>query len=170
VYSLLILLRLSHIVLGVLWVGMMGFSVIFLTPALREAGPPAQSVMAALERRRVMMVMPLLALGTIISGILLMHRLYGDMSMLASTRMGLALIVGGVASLIAFILGVAVMRPSMTRAATLAQSLASAATENQRAELGARIQTLRARGSVVGQLVLGLLLLASGAMAVARYL
>ena len=167
--SVLLLLRLFHVVLGVLWVGMMGFTVIFLTPALREAGPSGQPVMAALQRRKLMIVMPLIALGTIISGLMLMERLFRDMGVVASSRMGLTLIVGGVMSLIAFILGITVMRGAMMGAARLAQSLESA-SPSERGEIGARIQRLRARGAVVGQVIFGLLLVAAGAMAVARYI
>ncbi len=47
---LIVLLRLVHIVLGVLWVGMIAFMVVFLTPALRDAGPDGAKVMMALQR------------------------------------------------------------------------------------------------------------------------
>ena len=168
---LLILLRLSHILFGLLWVGMMAFTVIFLGPALRDAGPAAgQSVMAALQRRGLMLAMPLIALVTIISGIMLMYRLYPNMEAFSATDMGQALMFGALAALTSFALGLVVMRPAMVKAGKLSQSLAAAPTDAERAELGARIQRLRARGSLTGWVAFALLLFAAGAMAVARYL
>ena len=166
----LILLRLLHIGLGALWVGMMAFTVVFLQPALRDAGPSGQAVMAGIQRRRFMTVMPIIALITILSGMLLMHRLYADMSALMTTPGGLALVVGALAAIVAFILGVAVVRPAMTKAGALAQSMASAGSEAERAKLGAHLQRLQARGAAMTPIVFGLLLVALGAMAVARYL
>lgn len=103
--ELVIALRLVHIVLGALWVGMMAFTVFFLTPAIRDAGPEGGKVMAAL---------------------------------------------------IAFILGIVVVRPAMVRANASSDPV--------------EIQRLRARGAAVGRVVALLLILAAAAMAVARYL
>ncbi len=169
-YGLMLLLRLMHIVLGALWVGMMAFTVFFLMPAMREAGPGGQPVMAALQRRRLMTVMPLLALATIISGLLLIELVYGGVAPLLTTRVGIAFAAGGAAAIVAFVLGIAVMRPAMLRAASLASTLASAGSDTERAELGATIQRLRSRGTVAAIVVLALLLFSTGAMAVARYL
>ncbi len=59
---LMVVLRLVHVVGGVLWVGMMAFTVVFLAPAIADVGPDGGKVMAALQRRRVMTVMPIIAL------------------------------------------------------------------------------------------------------------
>ena len=40
---LLILLRLLHVGLGALWVGMAVFTTVFMTPAIQDAGDPARS-------------------------------------------------------------------------------------------------------------------------------
>ena len=165
----LLLLRLTHIVLGTIWVGAMAFTVVFLTPALRDVGPAGAPVMGALQRRGLMVVMPVLALLTIISGFLLVERIYGGMSALASSRTGQALATGALAAVLAFLLGILVMRPAMVRAAALAGRAASASTEQERIELGAQAQRLRVRGSVMGRVIFALLLIAIGAMAIARY-
>lgn len=166
----LLLLRLTHVVLGTMWVGAMAFTVVFLTPALRDAGPGGAPVMASLQRRGFMVVMPVLALLTIISGFLLVERVYGGMSALGASRMGQSLIIGAVAAVLAFVLGILVMRPAMIRAAALASRAASASTEQERIELGAQVQRLRERGTVMGRVIFTLLLIAIGAMAIARYL
>jgi uncharacterized membrane protein len=166
----LLLLRLTHIALGAIWVGTMVFMVVFLTPALRDAGPAGAPIMGSLQRRGFMVVMPVLALLTIISGFLLVERIYGGMSGLAASRMGQGLMTGAIAAILAFLLGVIVMRPAMTRAAALAARAGSASTEQERIALGAQVQRLRARSAVMGNVIFVLLLIALGAMAVARYL
>lgn len=168
---LMVALRLVHIVFGALWVGMMAFTVVFLTPAIRDAGPDGAKVMAALQRRGIMTVMPILALGTLGSGMWLFSRFSGGAPIaILSTPVGLAFALGGAASLIAFVLGLAAMRPAMTRAAALTDALGSVKTDQERAARTAEIQMLRARSTAVGRLVALLLVFAVGAMAVARYL
>jgi hypothetical protein len=153
---LLLVLRLVHIVGGALWVGMLFLAVFFVSPAIAEVGPDGGKVMAALQRRRVMTITPVIALLTIVSGIWLVLRVYGGMAALAASRTGMALNVGAAAALVAFLLGIIVMRPAMVRAGVTTDP--------------AEAQRLRARGAAVGRVVVLLLILSLGAMAVARYL
>lgn len=154
---LMVVLRLIHVGGGALWVGMMVFVTFFLTPALAEAGPQESGkVMAALQKRRIMIVMPVIALLTIGSGLWLMMRVYGGPANLAASRTGMALNLGALAAILAFIIGIVFMRPLMMRAMT--------ATDP--AEAG----RLRARGEMLTRVVVGLMLFALAAMAVARYL
>jgi uncharacterized membrane protein len=153
---LMLVLRLVHIGGGAMWVGMMAFMVFFLTPAMAEAGPEGGKLMAALQRRRIMVIMPIIALLTIGSGLWLMMRLYGGPGNLAGSRMGMALNVGALATIVAFLIGIIFMRPAMMRATTTTDP--------------AEAQRLRARGATLGRVVARLLMLALGAMAVARYL
>jgi hypothetical protein len=153
---LMIALRLVHVGGGAMWVGMMAFVTFFLTPALAEAGPEAGKVMAALQRQRIMVIMPVIALLTIASGVWLMIRAYGGPANMAASRMGMALNVGAAAAIIAFLIGIVFMRPAMMRATVTTDP--------------AEAQRLRARGATLGRLVARLLFLALAAMAVARYL
>ena len=63
---LMIVLRLVHIGSGAMWVGMMAFMTFYLTPALNEVGPDAGKVMQALQKQKIMIVMPVIALLTIV--------------------------------------------------------------------------------------------------------
>ncbi len=158
-----LILRLFHVFFGALWVGMMVFGTFFVGPAVEEIGPEGGKIMAALQRRRVMVIMPLFALITLVSGMWLFGRLAGgNLSALIATPMGLAFALGGAAALIAFLIGMVVMRPGMMRAQRLAASRDPA--------FAAEIHRLRQRGNVLGRVVGVLLLFALGAMAVARYL
>ena len=157
---LLIVLRFAHVFFGALWVGMMVFATFFMGPAVEEAGPDGGKVMAGMMRRKVMVIMPLFALVTLVSGFWLFSRLGGgNMSALMATGMGKAFAFGVVA-LLAFVFGMAVARPTMMRAQKLAQSGGSPTD----------VQRLRARANTHGRIVGVLLLLALAAMAVARYL
>jgi len=165
-----IVLRFSHVFFGALWVGMMAFQVFFLMPALAEAGPDAGKVMGVLARKRIPIILPIFALITLISGMWLFQRMSGgNMGALMGTPMGKAFGLGGAAALIAFLIGIVVMRPAMLRSVKLQESLATTAPAD-RATISAELQKLRARGNVSGKVVTVLLLFALAAMAVARYL
>jgi hypothetical protein len=168
--ALQLLLRLVHIVAGGLWVGMMALNVFFLMPALGEVGPDAGRIMAALQRRRLMTVLPFLALATIISGLWLYWRASGGFALVYLTSgMGAALGIGGVLSIIAYALGITMVRPAMLRMAGLTQQMAAAQSDQERQALGAQVQQLRARSTTVSRATAWLLLLAIALMAVARY-
>ena len=153
---LMIVLRLVHVGGGAMWVGMMAFMTFYLTPALNEVGPDAGKVMQALQKRKIMIVMPVIAILTIISGIWMFLRLAAGPSNFAASRTGMALSIGALSAIIAFLIGIVFMRPLMMKAMT--------ATDP------AEAQRLRARGAMLSQWVARLLMLALGAMAVARYL
>ncbi len=153
---LMIVLRLVHIGSGAMWVGMLAFMTFYLTPALNDVGPDAGKVMQALQKRKIMIVMPVIALLTIGSGIWMMMRLYAGPSDFAASRMGMALNVGALSAIIAFLIGIVFMRPLMMKSMKTTDP--------------AEAQKLRARGAMLSQWVARLLMLALGAMAVARYL
>jgi uncharacterized membrane protein len=113
---LTLVLRFAHVFGGALWVGMMAFQVFFLMPALGEVGPDGGKVMGALARRRIQVIMPLLALIVLVSGMWLFQRMSGgNMATLMATPMGKAFALGGAIALIAFVGGMIVMRPAVGR-------------------------------------------------------
>ncbi|MGH7521143.1 MAG: hypothetical protein ACREMI_07675 [Gemmatimonadales bacterium] len=165
----MIVLRFVHVVSGAIWVGMMAFMTLFLMPAVNEAGPEGGKLMVALQRRRVPVYLPILALVTIVSGLWLFQRLSGgQFGAYLATPAGLAFGLGGLAAIVGFVVGVAGARPTMTRFAKIAESLPTA-TPEQRPALMAEMQRLRVRGASIQKGVMVLLGLALAAMAVARY-
>jgi hypothetical protein len=169
---LMLVLRFTHVFFGALWAGMMAYQAFFLMPSLGEAGPDAAKVMAALAKRRIPLILPILALLTLGSGTWLLMRLMGgggNAALVMRTPMGRAYGWGGTAAIVSFLLGIILMRPAMVRSMRLAQSLASVSPE-ERPKLAAEIQRLRVRAVGVGRVVTILLLFALAAMAVARYL
>lgn len=158
----MLVMRLLHIGFGALWVGMMFMTTFFVAPAVAEVGPEGGKLMQALARRKIMIIMPVFALITLVSGFVLFDRLAGgDHASLMRTSMGKAYAWGATFSLLGFLLGIFIMRPAMMKL----QKLSAAPVEN-----AAAIQRLRARGSVTGKIVAVLLLLALALMAVGRYL
>ena len=168
---LVIVLRFVHVVAGALWVGLRGFATFFLQPAIQEAGPDGGKVMAAIQRRGLMTVMPVLALGALISGVWLYIRAGEGMpAEFGRSPVGMAFGLGGLAAIVAWILGIAVMRPSMMKAMALGQSIASSTSAEERERAMAEAQRLRVRAAKAGRVTAYLLLFAVSAMAVARYL
>ena len=169
--ALIIALRLVHILLGALWVGTVFFTTVYLVPAVGDAGPAGGKVMEAMQRRGIMTLMPLVAIGTLLTGVALYWIVSdGFNPQYVHSRMGATFAAGGLLAIVAWLLGIFVMRPAMLRAGSLGQQLASTTSETERATLASELARLRARGSVAGKSVVLLVLLAAAAMAVARYL
>jgi uncharacterized membrane protein len=165
----LLVLRLIHIVGGVFWVGSGVFTTFFLLPALGQSGTVAAQVMMGLQRRRVFIVMPIVALLTILSGIRLMMITSGGFSAdYFATASGQTYAWSGLAAVISFLLGLAVSRPAAVRVAHLSQSAAS--DEFSRERLAAEIRSLQRRAAMSGTTAVILLVLSAAGMAVARYL
>ena len=168
---LVIVLRLVHVVCGALWVGMVAFSTFFLLPAIQEVGPDGGKVMAAVQRRGLMTIMPLMALAAIISGLWLYLKAAAGMhAEFARSPVGLAFGLGGLAAIVAWLLGVVVLRPSMTKAMAIMQSLPPSAGADQRQSAMAEANRLRQRAGRAGRATAHLVLFAVAAMAIARYL
>jgi hypothetical protein len=168
---LVLILRLVHITLGVFWAGTLIFFAVFLVPSVRDAGPDGAKVMAALQRRRFLDVMPTVAALTILSGLWLYWRISGGFSVAwVTSPAGLALATGGLLSVIALGIGLGIMRPAAIRAAGLAQQLAASPEGPDREAQLKVVQQLRQRTAAAGRVVAVLLTLATAMMAVARYL
>lgn len=166
---LMVLARVLHIGLGVFWAGTLIFNAAFLLPSIRDAGPDGAKVAAGLMRRRFLDVMPVAALLTVVSGFYLYWRVSAGFAPdYMGSPVGMTYGIGSVAALIAFGLGLGVMRPAMLRAAALTQSAAPGGEERERTLAAA--QALRARAAAAGRAVAWLLAAAVVTMAVARYL
>lgn len=164
-------LRLVHILLGSVWVGMVVFNTIFLAPVIGQLGPDGGKVMSALQQRGMMTFLPIVALGTILSGVWLLWKVsLGFNEHYFHTAAGHAFAGGGAMAIVAYLIGISVMRPSMLRATALAQGMAQVTDEVDRQARQARIQSLRVRARTSGIVVATLLVLSTAAMAVGRYL
>lgn len=166
---LVLILRLLHVGLGVFWVGAVLFVTFLLLPAMGEAGPAAGAVMAGLQKRRMMEILPLVAVVTIISGFWLYGRNAGIEGW-AGTRVGIALGTGGLLATIALVLGLVVIRPASIKAAALMAGMTQVPEGPERASRMAAAQQLRQRSMTWSRIVALLLILTTALMAVARNL
>lgn len=168
--ALLIFLRLLHIVLGVFWVGAVAFVAFMLIPAVRESGPAGGAVMQRLMDHKMNLWLMAASILTVLSGL----ALYWHDSAGFSSTAWLASGPGrtfGLGAILAFV-GIGVGMGVNSRAA---QQLGDLMAKIQGAgrppspEETATIQRLQdrlAKGAVIAAV---LLLLATAAMAVARY-
>lgn len=161
--SMLIIVRLLHVISGVFWAGTMMFVAFFLFPSIRDAGPEGGKVVAQLTRRRFTEIVPVIAIIAILSGLWLYWRAsQGFQQPYMGSMAGMTYGTGGAAAILSLLIGLTIVRPSMKRAAELA---AGGPDETRMAE----IQKLRKRAGTGGQVVAVLLLVAVAAMAVGRY-
>jgi len=166
---LMIVMRLVHVVGGVLWVGFAVFGAFFLFPSIVETGPDGGKVMAVLQRRGLMTAFPIFALVTVLSGFWLYLRASREAPAFSSSRTGITLGVGGLCALIALFIGLLVITPSMNRAAATAQQAAQAAGAEERQALMGRAGQLRSRAGAASRIATLLLIIAACTMAVGRY-
>ena len=165
----ILIARLLHVGLGVFWVGAVLFNTWFLMPAMQDAGPDAAKVNAALMRRGFMKIMPIVAIITILSGLWLYWKMsFGFSPEYMRSGHGMTYGTGAATAILAFIIGMAVMRPSMMKAMALAQS-AAGASEAERPALMSQAAALRARGAAAARIVAILLVITTIAMSIGRY-
>jgi uncharacterized membrane protein len=167
----ILVLRLVHVLGGIFWVGSGLFTAFFLIPVLGKAGGAAAGqIMAALQQRRLFIVLPTVAVLTILSGLRLMQIASGGFGPgYFATASGRTYAISGLAAIIAFVSSLLVSRPNAVRTGQVAAALAAASDDSTRAALTSELATLRRRGSISGIVVVILLLVAAAGMAVGRY-
>ena len=163
-------LRLIHILCGVYWAGTIFFFSTYLEPTVRNLGPDGGKVMVKLFERGYLTVLPIVAALTLVSGFWLLWIVSaGFDSAWMGSVMGVALSTGGVVATIAFLFGVAVMRPAALRIWAIARQLPGVTDEATRNARMAEMQQLRVRTGFAARIVFALLLVAVALMASARY-
>lgn len=163
-------LRLIHIVCGVIWVGGVLFIAWFLIPTIRGVGPSGGAIMSHMVQvRRLPLVMMAVAILTVLSGLALYWRdSAGFHGAWMQTGTGIVFSLGALLGLPSVAVGMAVNSPVSRRLGVLAAA-AQAKGGPPSAEEAAEMQRLQTRLASASNLVAVLLVLATAAMAVARY-
>jgi uncharacterized membrane protein len=169
--ALLLLFRLLHIFTGVFWVGGVLLFARYIFPAARTLGPAAGPVMDHLTR---VLKLPTALLGAgvvnILSGLLLFWRDSGGFQgPWMSTATGMTFGTGGLLAIIAIGIGMTVNTPTAKKLAALAAAI-QAKGGPPAPEQAAELQRLQNRLGTALQTVSVLLVLATSAMALARYI
>jgi uncharacterized membrane protein len=164
------LLRIIHIGAGVFWVGSMLFFARFIFPSAMALGPAAGPFMDQLNRvRKVPAALLGAAVATILSGLLLYWRAsMGFQGAWMRSPTGIVFGLGGLFALTAFFVGVLVNRPTALRLGELGAAI-HAKGGPPSPDQAAEMQRLQARLGVALRAVATLLVLATLAMALARY-
>ncbi len=165
----LLVLRVIHVVGGVIWAGTGIFVAYFLLPAMGMAGPAGAPVMGALAKRRLFVIIPTVAVFTMLAGLrLLQLNANGSFMTYISGRSGGTYLAGAVAALAAFIVFMTVNRPAIDQMARLQQQMTQT-PEAERGPLVAQLTAIRARAGKGTQASALLLTVTIIAMAVGRY-
>ena len=169
-HAVFLILRVLHVGGAVLWAGTAFFVSLFLLPALGQVGPAAGPVMGALIKRRLFVVIPTVAVITMLAGLRMMWITSSGFSLsYFALRGGMTYLVGSILSLAAFTIFLTVNHPAIGRVIQLGQQMAQA-QESEKGALMAEMNAVRgraAKGSLASAVLLSLTLLT---MATARYL
>jgi uncharacterized membrane protein len=167
----MIVLRILHIGAAVFWVGSSLLFFFIIQPAAKELGPAGAPFMGHVTGKKKLPVVILVAATvTVLAGLLLYWRTSGgfDPDWITSAP-GLGFTTGALAAVVAWIIGLVVVRPAADRMGALGvavQASGGPPSEEQAAEM----QRIGSRLQAVGLLNSVLLIFATVAMATARYL
>ena len=167
---MLILFRIIHVLAGVFWVGTAVFTAAFLVPTVRAIGPAGGPVMQQLAQvRKLPLYLMAAMILTLLSGIGLYSRASGGFSSAwMQSGPGITFGIGGALGLVAGLIGMFIVSPTAKRTGALAAAMQGAGKPPS-PEQQAEMQRLQARAGTYSALGAGLLVLATTAMAVARY-
>ena len=167
----MVVLRILHIVAGVFWVGAALFLTLFVAPTARELGPAGGPFVAHLAgKKRVTDVILTAAAITIVAGALMYWRVSNGLAAdWIGSAQGIWLTVGALAGIVAFVIGLTVVRPTTHAMLALGREIAAGGGPPT-SEQAATQQALQARARATGRVIVPLLVVAVAAMAAARYL
>lgn len=168
----MVILRVVHIVTGVIWVGSLFVVVVFVQPTAATLGPAGAPFMSELRRRRLVDVVFIDALFTVVAGSLLYwhdwHTYPGFGDWIGSS-FGASLTVGALLAMSGLVVAAVLTRPTIGRLVSLGRQ-AVGADGTPMPEMAAQIGALQRRLVVAERVSFSLVLLAVVAMASARYL
>jgi uncharacterized membrane protein len=166
---MIVLLRLIHILSGVLWVGAAIFINFLLFPALKGDPATMGKVAASLTARGMHKLMGMTAVLTLLSGFWLISIMSGgDMAAYSRGPGRVFTMAGGLATL-AFILGLVLARPAGLKVGEIGAALAAATDPAEKTRLQGEMVALQKKTAFITMSVVTLLILATAGMAVARY-
>ena len=167
---ILILLRLVHVVAGILWGGAAVYYLFFVKPSVKAIGAVGPQFMQNLVDRRKM---PIFMVGTslltvIAGGILYWFSSGGFNAAWIASGPGIGFTLGSVTSLVAFLFGTFGIGPISVQLGTLGGQIATSGKAPTAEQIG-RMQALEKRLNTVETVDFIMLVIAMLTMATARY-
>ena len=167
---LFLTLRVVHVLLAAIWVGATVFTTFLLMPVVEGAGPVGGQVMSSLERKGMTAFFASIGGTAVLTGFYLYWHFTGGFDPeISRSHAGMAFGIGGVAGLLALIIGGAVMGRSSKRMMAVMGQLASA-PEAQKGPLLQEANSLREKMKSFGRIVLLLQVVALVLMALGHYI
>lgn len=168
--TLLLVLRVIHVVGGVFWAGSSFLMAGFIEPAVRSAGDDGRRFMQSFNTHsRFSTVIAATAGATVLAGLWLMWIISAGLSEgFFETGRGLGLGIGMWAAILAFILGFVMQNRPLRWMAAIGSTVAASGGPPSPAQ-AAEMEKLMGTVRLGGRLVAGLLLIAVVTMATARY-
>jgi uncharacterized membrane protein len=157
-------IRVIHVLGACIWLGAAFFAAWFLLPAMREVGPDAGKVMAAVQKRGWLVVLPIIATTTVLTGFWL-YRPYMGAEGNAAKYLGY----GGVIGVLALILGAGVVSRLMNGAVKLSAEATAMTDATKRAAAMSKANEMRAKALTWARIVSLLVILAAVLMSMAMY-
>jgi len=166
---LFLTVRAAHVLFAAIWVGATFFITYFLFPSLQDAGPAGGAVMGALMRRKLPVFQASLGGLAVVTGLYLYYRFTGGFDpALSGTRAAMVFGTGGIAGILALIIGGAIVSKNAKKMSELGARLPSA-PEAERAALGAQMAAARQRAATAARIVIVLQMIAVVLMAIGHY-
>lgn len=167
----MIVLRLVHIVMGTFWIGSDLLMLFFVEPTAVALGPSGGAFMQRLTTRtRYAQAMPISALLTVVTGLLLFTRVSGDFNRdWILSNGGLVLTIGSLAGIIAFMEGMLLIGPTVKRIEQLRSNIAEQHNPPSGDQL-AEIERMQVRLNRAYQYMIVLALISMAGMSSARYI
>jgi uncharacterized membrane protein len=157
-------IRVVHVLGACIWLGAAFFAAWFLLPALRDVGPDAGKVIAAVQKRGWTVVLPIVATTTVLTGFYL-YRPYMGAAGNAAKYLGY----GGVIGVIALVLGAGLISRFMNQATRLSAEAAAITDAAARAAAMNKANEARAKALMWARIVSLLVILAAVLMTMAMY-
>jgi len=166
---LILILRVIHIFSGVFWVGFAFFNIGFLQPTVRATGAEGQKTMQYLtQKTRLLSTVYATATLTMLSGLIMYWVILGFRLAAILSGYGLALTIGSIAGIIAWVYAVVVIRGIFTQMQTIGREI-QAKGGPPTPEQASQMQGLVARLGQVGKVALVFLVISLLGMAAAEY-
>ena len=168
--AIFLTLRVAHVLVSAIWIGATVFISILLMPVIEGSGPIGGQIMANLERKGMTKFFASIGGTAVLTGIYLYWHFTGGFDPTVSrSNAGMAFGVGGVAGLVALIIGGAVIGRSSRKVLAIMGQVANA-SEAQKGPLLQEANALRGKMKTFGTLVLLLQVIALVLMALGHYI
>ena len=167
---LFLTVRVVHVLLAAIWLGGIAFMVLFVMPANKETGPAGVPLMGAIARRGLNGFMGTVGGITVLTGIYLYWRFTGGFAPeLSATRSAMVFGTGGIAGILAVILGGVMVARNIARMGELGGKAMALPEGPGRTGLLTQSASARDRAMAGARIVLVLQMIAFVCMAIGHY-